>query len=238
MKAKHISVVLLIMLLPFLFACINRNKEIPNDTFIKEIVNYPNEHVTYSISKYSINDQCWVTYPQIRITNNEVTQKKVNDYFENTLIEIFELQEDLSDSIDGLNYTIECEVNLCNDKIISTAYYLVKTWDGSSMHYCDAFTINFDLNTGELFDPLEYYSIDEEFLNTIITKDNSKDRYGSPFKDQWENYLSISKVQASDIINHIYFSSDHIGISIPVDYSLLGEFCIEYEKVSSWLIEE
>lgn len=211
---------------------------------LENILHTTNNNALYYLIRESITETCWIDYPQLYGMENVELQNKANEYIKETIHSRYFSDNDIKgyegpveDEVARMDYQISCEVKLCNDNIISIAFFLHKYFEGSYYKEGDAFTINVNLNTGESIDVTSIYNINSDFFDTIIQSENAVER--SLSQNDWtEEYLFMVKSLSIEASNHIYFSQGYIGICAPVKYSsLVGEFSVPYKEVAIYRID-
>lgn len=208
---------------------------------LDEMVTAPELFVKYEIEKYNYSETCWLTYPILSGMSDLQLQDKVNLIFKEAAFDNYladkEFKENKdSDSISELNYILECEVKLCNDRIISILYSVAHYWHGSAMNTDDSYTVNIDLETGRQIRLEQFYKVDDLFVEALMCSKTSVDNFVTTDGDSSLEFVRLK--YASSPSDHTYFTRDYLGATtayLITSYYAVYDFEIPYKDLEHWI---
>jgi hypothetical protein len=184
---------------------------------------------------------CNIEYPSISGLNDQENQKKINTILKNEALKILNYY---TDSFGFTELTIGYQITLSNKSILSIQFSGTGNVDNAAHPNNLFYTVNIDIQEGTKLRLNDIVEIDSDFVDKLYNGDfkalwPEQGEYISYYsKNEMLKYLkdadsldNIGSENQSDVFS--YFTSDGLGISIPVSHSIgdHAEFEIKYSDL-------
>ncbi|QIZ05706.1 DUF4163 domain-containing protein [Priestia megaterium] len=196
---------------------------------------YEIKKATYTENNIKIN------YPQLTKSSDHPKEKTINQLIKNEAIKVLNYYRP---EVQDLTLEINYEIKSKSPSLLSIQYTGVGYMNGAAHPNNHYYTTNIDIETGTILQLKDMINIDENFVGNI--KQNAKSM-------KPEHHGILNSIQPSDLLNMLtnadsldnigtenqsdtfsYFTSDSLGISIPVSHAEgdHAEFEITYQAIA------
>jgi hypothetical protein len=196
----------------------------------------------YEITKATYTENnIKINYPQLTKSSDQHKEKTINQLIKNEAIKVlnYYLPE-----VQDLTLEINYEIKSKSPSLLSIQYTGVGYMNGAAHPNNHYYTTNIDIETGTILQLKDMINIDENFVDNL--KQNAKSM-------KPEHHGILNSIHPSDLLNMLtnadsldnigtenqsdtfsYFTSDSLGISIPVSHAKgdHAEFEITYQAIA------
>lgn len=153
--------------------------------------------------EYNVDKECWVRYPQIKLLGNLDSQNKINQYIEEYAMNFLVPEEQAIK-----NCTLEYSITLQSNEYLSVHFTGVKFYHGAVIAHRLENALNFDLNTGELFDVV--LKVSDQQLMKLLSESFLLSKYKNEQYKEPDNTLTMSLLYADSLT--FYLTKEKLGI--------------------------